>query len=252
MKDALSMTLYFCIAAFNEEKELPRLLARLDLAGKALEAQYQIIAYDDGSTDNTHTILKSFTSSPVIVLGTVENRGLGAGILGLVTYLCANARAEDYALFMDADNTHDPMLAKKFLESAEQGAELIIASRYVEGSQITGVPRHRRILSAIASLMFRLILPHRVKDFTCGFRLYRVGLLQQLFAQYGTQIVSRRGFECQLELLSKIPPRIPIKEISFKMDYSSRVGHSKMALLRTIFRTLTLFYDLICRRIGLH
>ena len=95
------MTFYFCFAAWNEERELPRLLSRIHVAGSKLNMPYRIIAYDDGSRDRTREILESEDAAivQILPLQPVGNRGLGAGILALIQHVSGIADTEDLALF---------------------------------------------------------------------------------------------------------------------------------------------------------
>ena len=57
------MPLFFCFAAWNEEVELPRLLQRIHAAGAALNLDYKILAYEDGSSDLTRAMLDAETNN---------------------------------------------------------------------------------------------------------------------------------------------------------------------------------------------
>ena len=154
-----------------------------------------------------------------------------------------------WRFFFDADNTHDPDYAADFIATA-RSADLVIASRFVKGSHIAGFPAYRKFLSRGASLLFRMALPFRLHDYTSGFRCYRVSLLQALLAEKGARLITRRGFECQVELLSSMPESTRIAELAHTLNYGHRVGGSKINLLKTITRTFTLFLRILWHRIS--
>jgi len=58
-------------------------------------------------------------------------------------------------------------------------AEVIIASRYVEGGS-TNMPSYRHILSIILNVVYTRLLSLPVKDISSGFRLYHAGVLRGL------------------------------------------------------------------------
>lgn len=61
------------------------------------------------------------------------------------------------------------------------------------GARVTGVPIQRRLLSLAAAGLFKVLPPcSGVLDYTCGFRGYRVGVLQRALARYGDRLVSER------------------------------------------------------------
>lgn len=87
---------------------------------------------------------------------------------------------------MDDDNTHNPWLIPDMLRKIRQGADIVVASRYCEGSRIHGLTRGRRVLSYVAGWLYRLRwrLPG-VKDYTCLYRMYRGAVLLPLLRESG-------------------------------------------------------------------
>ncbi len=141
---------------------------------------------------------------------------------------------------MDADNSHPPCLIPEMVRLVESGSDLVIASRYRSGSRVMGVPRLRRLMSLGASGLFRLLLPMPgVRDYTCGFRAYRAGLLIQAVTLYSGSLIQQQGFGCTSELLMKLrcfEPRISEIPLALNYNLSNRV--SKMNVWRTAKETL--------------
>jgi dolichol-phosphate mannosyltransferase len=232
--------IYICFAAFNEEQDLPGLLERI----QKLPPQgyrYQIIAYNDGSTDGTQQLLERFALVfPVAIIGDSRNHGLGYGINRLIDTLCeTSSNNSDVAVFCDADNSHDPETISLMLQKIAQGSDVVIASRFQAGSSVYGFPQYRALLSRAASWYFRMLLPIKgVKDYTSGYRAYRVAALKNAKQKYGGQLIHETGFSCQVELLSKLAPSAKIDEVAMTYYYDRKLGRSKLRLLSTIFRTL--------------
>jgi dolichol-phosphate mannosyltransferase len=107
---------------------------------------------------------------------------------------------------------------------------------------MTGVPFLRRVLSDVGRLVFRVAFPTRgLRDYTCCFRAYRLGILRDARRAYGDELVTARGFEAVLDLVLRLRPLGPrVSEVPLQLDYGPRVGRSKMHVLRTIRRTLVL------------
>ncbi|MGH7730064.1 MAG: hypothetical protein ACRENJ_02330, partial [Candidatus Eiseniibacteriota bacterium] len=118
----------------------------------------------------------------------------------------------------------------------------VIASRYRSGAAVRGVPAHRRALSDVGRLVFQALYPIRgVRDYTCCFRAYRAPLLARARRVYGEGLCTARGFEAVMDLLLRLGPLgVTVSEIGFVLDYGTRVGQSKMKVLRTIRSTLGL------------
>jgi dolichol-phosphate mannosyltransferase len=139
---------------------------------------------------------------------------------------------------MDADNSQDPALIHNMLERLNEGFDVVIASRFMPGSREVGVPALRRMLSHVSSAGLRLIVPYPgVRDYTCGFRVYRAEVLLRLIDTFGSSFVQERGFACMFELLLKL--RVlgaRISEVPLVLRYDLKVGISKMRIIRTMWR----------------
>ncbi|MFZ2197985.1 MAG: glycosyltransferase, partial [Thermodesulfovibrionales bacterium] len=151
---------------------------------------------------------------------------------------------------MDADNSHPPDLLFSMTRLIQEGSEVVIASRYQPGAKIWGLSRYRRFLSYGAALLFRAIFPMQgVRDYTCGYRAYRAGLLRKAFQEYGNKFISEPGFSCMVDILIKLRRFKPlIEEVPLVLRYDRKKSISKMNVRKTIWQTLAL---LIKRRLGL-
>ncbi len=241
--------LYICFAAYNEEQNIKPLLSRIasEFAGRQ---DYTVVAYNDGSTDQTLAALEGCKNDyPLVVLHGEENRGLGMGTNELISYVCLQGAPSDIAVFMDGDDTHDPSIITGMCAAIAGGADVVIASRYQPGKVATGLTWQRHAISYGASLFWRMMLPiAKVKDYTCGFRAYRVGVFQKAIANRGAALITRRGFECQVELLSALRPYARFSEVPINLVYDRKQGESKMRIMRTSMRTISLGIHLLTQR----
>src|SRR5205085_10330795 len=103
----------------------------------------------------------------------------------------------------DADNTHAPESIPARVDRIRGGADIVIASRYQPGAEIHGLVAWRRWLSNVASAIFRVLFPC-ARDYTCGYRAYRVGLLRWGRSRYGPHFLNQRGFSVMVDLLLKL------------------------------------------------
>ncbi len=231
------------LPAYNEANNLRPLIesARQTFQGQGWD--WTILVVNDGSTDRTAAVLQELVESHGIhVIHHPENRGLGAAILtGLQNAL--DLAGDDNAIIvgMDADNTHSPDYIPGMAQRIwTEGYDVVIASRYQEGSKEVGVPWNRRLLSRGARLLFQLVLRlPNVRDYTCGFRAYRAELIRQAFTKYGQNLITRRGFACTDELLVKLSTISKrMTEVPFVLRYDQKRSQSKLPLFRTIVETL--------------
>jgi dolichol-phosphate mannosyltransferase len=130
------------------------------------------------------------------------------------------------------------------------GNDVVIASRFQPGARVHGVPQSRALYSLAARWMFQLLFPIRgVRDYTCGYRAYRAGALQQAVDVYGERLIRETGFSCMAEVLLRLR-KLPVRmaEVPLELHYDRRGNDSKMRVLRTIRQTLLLMFR---RRLGI-
>jgi dolichol-phosphate mannosyltransferase len=130
------------------------------------------------------------------------------------------------------------------VEMILDGADVVIASRYLPGARQAGVPPSRALLSAAVGWLLRLRfrLPG-VRDYSCGFRAYRAGIVQRALAAHGPRLITSQGFVVMTELLVKLTPFRPrIVEVPLDLRYDRKVGASKMPTARTIAGYLRLVF----------
>ncbi|MGQ0568953.1 MAG: glycosyltransferase [Armatimonadota bacterium] len=227
--------MWIVLPAFNEAAGLPELLEAIRFAGRGLD--WRTVVVDDGSTDGTGSVARAFAGQIALTLiEHPENRGLAAAIRTGLTHACQHAAPDDAIVTMDADNTHTPSQIPAMVGALQQGADVVVASRYLRGARQAGVPRHRALLSAGVGWLLRLRfgLPG-VRDYSCGYRAYRAGLLQRALAIHGERLIESSGFVVMTELLVKLAAFQPrIVEIPLDLRYDRKIGASKMPTGRTI------------------
>jgi len=232
------------LPAYNEAAGLPALLDRFKAALGATNQSWEIVAVNDGSTDATGEVLdRAKQELPIVRVDHERNQGLGPALkTGLRRALKEAESPEDVIVCMDADNTHDPQYIPAMAEKIAAGAEMVICSRFRPGSRQVGVPLFRRVLSLGARTLFALFLHlPGVRDYTCGYRAYRAGLMLKGFEHYGDRLIERSGFACTDELLVHLAPLARgIEEIPFVLRYDQKRGRSKLPLMRTIAATFRL------------
>jgi dolichol-phosphate mannosyltransferase len=238
------------LPAYNEEQSLPQLLNRIAEALDEAGGPYRIIVVNDGSTDSTARVATESTlTMPVLLENHPVNMGLGATLRDGLLKAIELAHPEDIVVTMDADNSHNPGLIPRMGGLIREGNDVAIASRYQAGSRVRGVPLYRRMLSRVASVIFRLIFPiHGVRDYTCGYRAYRVAALKLGVERFGDRMFDQQGFQCIVDILLKLRTlHLSFIEVPMVLRYDWKEGASKMKVARTIQKTLVL---LVQRRLG--
>jgi dolichol-phosphate mannosyltransferase len=221
------------LPAYNEEPAIGPLLDRIEAMLDG--SDYRVVLVDDGSTDGTVAeASQRVDRMPLTIVQREQNGGLGAALATGIAHVRERYR-EGVLVTLDADNTQDPALIPAMVAEIERGADLVIASRFIAGGSAVGVPFHRRILSGGASLLFGLAIGARgVRDYTCGFRCYRLSLVDRLADRFHP-LIRARGFAVMTELLAKaVAAGARCMEVPLTLRYDLKPGRSKLRLIPTL------------------
>jgi dolichol-phosphate mannosyltransferase len=244
--------IYVVLPAYNEGSTIGPLLTSMMLVMKENGLAYTAIIVNDGSSDNTARVVSGYRRKmPVELISHKKNLGLAEAIKTGFLQALSKAKAEDIIVTMDSDNTQTPGLILRMVRMIREGHDVVIASRYQPGSRVKGVPFLRKLLSQAASLLFRFALPIKgVRDFTCGYRAYRVKVLRQALSFYGEDLINSPGFSCMVDILLKLRHfDVIAAEVPLILRYDLKHSISKMRVLKNIKDLLLL---LAKRRVGIY
>jgi dolichol-phosphate mannosyltransferase len=241
--------LFVVLPCYNEEENISEIVfewqnQREKLMKSGL-TDFEIIAVNDGSKDNTSVLLEEGKAkyTNITILTHEINKGLGQAVKTGMEYVVENGREEDYMCIMDSDNTQNPIYIFDMLKTAvSSDSDCVIASRYRKNSKITGVSAFRNFLSLGARFYYAFILGiPGVRDYTCGYRLYNVSIIKRAFQLFNDNFVSESGFSCMVEILYKIHlSGGKVTEVPFQLRYDLKKGASKMKVFKNIIKSLKL------------
>ena len=180
-----------CLPTYNEAENLDRIIRALEPVGAS------VLVIDDNSPDGTGAIADRLAVELdwVDVLHRERKQGLGPAYLA--GFRRALAGGAELIVEMDCDFSHDPTAVPRLIAAAEDGADLVLGSRYVEGGSVSddwGIVR--RAISAGGSLYARLLLGIPVRDLTGGFKCFRRAVLEAI----DLDEVHAKGYAFQIEL----------------------------------------------------
>jgi len=242
------MKIYWLLPAYNEGPNIEILLKNIKKGMETRDYLYEVIIYNDGSTDDTSYILsQNKYNLPIKIIGKEQNEGLGFAFKSLIKEVINYSKNEDdIAIVLDSDNSHNPEHTYRMVNRIREGFDVVIASRYLEDSRVVGVSKFRQFLSLGASWFMRILFPIKgVKDYTCGYRAYSITCLSNAYKKYGDKIVEENGFACMAEFLIKLSGlNVLAVEIPLILRYDRKKGKSKMKIFKTIKNTITMLMRL--------
>ncbi|MGI9022930.1 MAG: polyprenol monophosphomannose synthase [Acidimicrobiales bacterium] len=219
------------LPTYNEAENISIVLNRLRAAVPAAD----VLVVDDSSPDGTADLAKAIGDElgGIDVLVRPAKQGLGRAYRTGFTE--GMSRGYEVLVEMDSDLSHDPAALPSLLAAVEEGADLVIGSRYVPGGSIPHWPFHRRALSRNGNRYASRMLGLRVADSTSGYRAYRSGLM----ARIDLDAVRANGYGFQIEMVyrvARLGGRIEERPIEF---VDRERGVSKMST-RVVVEALAL------------
>lgn len=189
------ITISVIIPAYNEEESLKILLpeiARILRAHDETTDHFEILVINDGSTDNTNRIIDNLknTIPELRTLKFTNNQGKTKALERGFTL------AQGMIIItMDADLQDDPADIPRFLETLQQGFDMVCGWRKERTDT-----RTKRMVSHIANRITTTMTGLSIHDMNCGFKAYRREVIDKIalrsdFHRFIHIIAQRQGYE---------------------------------------------------------
>ena len=233
--------LYFCIPAYNEAQTVGLLIWRLRKVFKEQPREYEVLVYDDGSTDATAETLEPYHKvMPLTVLG-----GARVGYAAAVDALCREASRRtryprrDAVILLQADFTDQPEHLPELVKRFDGGADVVVAERPTDAATVPAPVRSLRRLAPWVVRPFVRIAG--VRDPFTTLRLLRVSVIRDLIKERGeAPLVVGDGWSANADLLLRAAPyarRVETVELAPRYDVRERASRIRpwadaMTLLR--------------------
>jgi dolichol-phosphate mannosyltransferase len=183
------VTATVCLPTYNERENLERMVRALGEVG------VRVLVIDDNSPDRTGAIADRLAQELDYVTVLQRERKEGLGPAYLAGFERALADGAELILEMDCDFSHDPKDVPRLIAAAEEGADLVIGSRYVPGGSIPNWGLLRRFVSRGGCVYAQVMLQTRVRDLTGGFKCYRRSVLESI----DLGAIHSKGYAFQIE-----------------------------------------------------
>jgi len=158
------------VPAFNEAPSLYANLSRLHSHLTGAPFTSELVVIDDGSADDTAAEANRFASDHDGVTVVVHPHNLG---LGQAMKSGFRAARGEILITFDADLSYSPDHIDRMMATiGATGASVVVASPYMPGGTVSGVPRMRSVLSRWANKILRRLSLHHISTVTGMVRAY--------------------------------------------------------------------------------
>ena len=209
------------LPTYNEAENITDILRR----SREAAPEAGILVVDDSSPDGTAEFARiaAVQFGAIDILGRPAKSGLGSAYRDGFEW--GRERGFDVFMEMDSDFSHDPADIPRLLNGIDEGADLVIGSRYVPGGEIPHWPWRRRALSKYGNRYSAAMLRLDVRDVTAGFRAYR----SDMVAKIDIETVGAEGYGFQIEMTYRVA-QVGGRIVEVPIKFVDRVrGTSKMS-----------------------
>jgi glycosyltransferase involved in cell wall biosynthesis len=220
--------IYIGIPAHNEAQTIGVLLWRIRKVFLQFPREYELIVYDDASTDETAEVLRPYAEVLPLTVIRGERRLGNAGALDVICRTAAQRTRyarRDALVTMQGDFTDQPEHLPDLIRRFEGGVDLVVVEQAPPGAAAgaaanapagtsptptpppvpSGVRWLRRTVPWIVRAFVRV---PGVGDPFSAFRLYRISVLRDAIKALGpdTPLVTQDGWAANAELLLRTAP----------------------------------------------
>lgn len=169
-----SANISIVIPVFNEEGNIENLYKEI-VAALSTNNSYEIVFADDGSTDNSFSILKELASKDVRVkiVKLISNYGQSNAIAAGIS-----KSVGDVIVTMDSDLQHDPKDILPLVNKTKEGYHVVCGWRKNRNSSDSFIKKV--IVSKVANILVRAITGNKLNDSTGGMRAFQKRVVQTI------------------------------------------------------------------------
>jgi dolichyl-phosphate beta-glucosyltransferase len=220
------------VPAYNEAGRIRQTLEELLAHLHTSVPDYEIRVVDDGSEDETATIVESIAEShPEVVLQREPHRGKGwtvrAGLLaatGELRFMC------------DADLSMPLAELQRLLAVVPAQCDIAVGTREGTGARRIGEPTHRHLMGRVFNACVRAMVLPGIGDTQCGFKLFTSQAVEAVFP-----MTTIRGWAFDVEVLHIARLRgLAVQEVPIEWHYrhDSKVSavRDPLGMIRDLWR----------------
>ena len=206
--------------SYNERDNMRAFTDALASALKGIE--WELIVVDDDSPDGTYEeVLKIGAVNPrVRCIRRVGRKGLSSAVVEGIL-----ASSAPVVAVIDADMQHDETVLPQMLAKIDDGADLVVGTRYADGGSTGTWGEGRLRMSELATKMSQLLIGDATSDPMSGFFMARRDLVNNHVYD-----LSQQGYKILLDLIASAPPETRIEEVPYTFRERTE-GESKLTVM---------------------
>ena len=214
------------VPAYNERARILPTLEAVIAAVRGHEWAAEVIVVNDGSTDETASMVKNFalTAPEVRLMENPGNRGKGYSVRSGLLHALG-----EVVMFTDADLSAPIDEAQRLFDAIAGGADIAIGSRWLATSRQTHrQPLYRQIFGRCFNVLTRAVMRLPYADTQCGFKAFTREAAQTVFQ---LQTIERWGFDPEILFIArKRGFRVQEVSVSWAHDARSRISYLRDGL----------------------
>ncbi len=234
--------LYLAIPAYNEVATIGVLLWRLRTVLAEFPREYEVVVYDDASTDETAEVAAQYEQAmPVTVVRGTRHLGYAGAVEALLRDVAGRTRypRRDAVLLLQGDFTDPPGLVPEFARRFDGGADLVVGERLVVADAPTAV---KRLFKGAHWAMRPFVRVEGVRDLTASMRLMRISVLRDALragAGNGASWLAGDSWTTNTDLLLHLVPHARrVEAVPLEPTYGVRMRETRRVAMRDALAAL--------------
>lgn len=218
MTEAFACDVSIVIPIYNEEENLPHLVARVDEAMRPSGYSFELICIDDGSRDNSARVLNQLAATHAWLKPRYLMRNYGQTAALQAGFDAVSGR---YTVTLDGDLQNDPLDIPTLVHTLETRDDINMISGWRKARQDAAI--NRKLPSMIANRLIARVTGVDLHDYGCALKAYRTDLVRRI-RLYGElhRFIPVLAFEAGAKILE-----VPVRH------HARTRGQSKYGIDRT-------------------